>query len=349
MKIALIRREYITHLDGVNRFIAYLAEGFIKLGYEATIFSWCYQGVEREKLGEWFKEMHGLDSPIPIHTLKQEPCRGDPWFKMAFDWLTKGSKLLSEEGFDVAIVNGIIPLMFKPKIAVSHGFTRKVGWFYEILVRELYRRYDRIICVSSKLRDETKTRRNIDCTVIPLPLKLELFKPLEPGEREDIIIHIGTRPVKNPQISIEAVKILREKGYNVKLVVIGPPATLPRVEGVEYKYAISEKEKLELLCKAKALILPSSYESFSYASLEATACGTPAVVSNATPEEVVIDGFNGIRVNSFNPVDYANALEKLLGNHELWLNLSRNALDFARKYNYIEIARKYIDLIKEIL
>jgi len=98
VKIALIRREYITHLDGVNRFIAYLAEGFIKLGYEAMIFSWCYQGVEREKLGEWFKEMHGLDSPIPIHTLKQEPCRGDPWFKMAFDWLTKGSKLLSEEG-----------------------------------------------------------------------------------------------------------------------------------------------------------------------------------------------------------------------------------------------------------
>jgi len=68
-------------------------------------------------------------------------------------------------------------------------------------VRELYRRYDKIICVSSKLRDETKTRRNIDCTVIPLPLKLELFKPLEPGEREDIIIHIGTRPVKNPRLA----------------------------------------------------------------------------------------------------------------------------------------------------
>jgi hypothetical protein len=27
MKIALIRREYITHLDSVNRFIALLAEG----------------------------------------------------------------------------------------------------------------------------------------------------------------------------------------------------------------------------------------------------------------------------------------------------------------------------------
>jgi hypothetical protein len=31
MKIALIRREYITHLDGVNRFIALLAEAIIML------------------------------------------------------------------------------------------------------------------------------------------------------------------------------------------------------------------------------------------------------------------------------------------------------------------------------
>ncbi len=34
MKIALVRREYITHLDGVNRFIPLLAEGLIKLNHE---------------------------------------------------------------------------------------------------------------------------------------------------------------------------------------------------------------------------------------------------------------------------------------------------------------------------
>ena len=34
MKIALIRRGNITQLDGVNRFIALLAEGLRKLGHE---------------------------------------------------------------------------------------------------------------------------------------------------------------------------------------------------------------------------------------------------------------------------------------------------------------------------
>jgi hypothetical protein len=61
MRIVLIRREYITHLDGVNRFIALLAEGLRRLGHEVEIFSWCYRGIDRERLEEWFKEIHGLD------------------------------------------------------------------------------------------------------------------------------------------------------------------------------------------------------------------------------------------------------------------------------------------------
>jgi hypothetical protein len=46
MKIALIRRGHITQLDGVNRFIALLAEGLKRLGHEVEVFSWCYRSVE---------------------------------------------------------------------------------------------------------------------------------------------------------------------------------------------------------------------------------------------------------------------------------------------------------------
>lgn len=44
MRIALIRREYIIHLDGVNKFIAWLAEGLYKLGHELTVLSLCFKG-----------------------------------------------------------------------------------------------------------------------------------------------------------------------------------------------------------------------------------------------------------------------------------------------------------------
>jgi len=355
MKIALTRRTYITHIDGVNRFIALLAEGFAKLSHEPIIVSWCHEGVERNELSKWFKEIHGLDVDIPLHTLREGSCEGGSWPRIAWDWWIGGSRLLRRENVDIAIINGVIPLRFKPKIAVIHDIGLATTYYkaldsdklWLLVAKRLYKGYDRVICVSSKTMDEVKKVLNVDCSVIPIPVKLDLFKPAGHDERENVIVHIGTR--KNPLISIEAVRILRRKGYSIKLVVVGPPTRLPEVEGVEYRYSIPEGEKLELLCRAKALILPSSYEGFSYATLEAMACGTPAVVSSAIPEEVVIDEFNGIRVNSYDPEDYANVLERLLLDEGLWLKLSDESLEFVKQFNYIEVAKKYINIIRGVL
>jgi glycosyltransferase involved in cell wall biosynthesis len=351
MRIALIRRVSTTGFDGVNKFIALLAEGLAKLGHEPVIISLCHEGVEDRELTRWFKEAHGLGLEIPIRTLKHG-CGGS-WLSIAWNWWWRGSKLLRKEGVDVVIVNGVVPLRFSPKIIVNHGvFTDGIstaGKLYRWVAKLLYRRYDAVVCVSNKLRSEVRSNLGVDCKVMPLPMKLELYKPASPGERENVVIHIGTRPIKNPQISIEAIKILRRHGYNVKLVMIGAPIGNPGDEAVEFRSGLRESEKLELLCRAKALILPSSYETFSYVTLEAMACGTPVVVSNAVPEEVVLNNFNGIRVSSFNPEDYANALEKLLLNEELWLKLSRNGLEFIKQFDHVRIAKEYEAVIKKVL
>ena len=311
MKIALIRREYITHLDGVNKFIALLGEGLRKLGHEVEVFSWCYRDVERERLEEWFREMHGLDVAIPIYTLRKKPCKGDPWNRIALDWFLKGSRILQSKDFDVLIVNGVIPLRFSPKIAVNHGVTFEANRFIYYIAKMLYRHYDRMICVSHKLREEVKKVLGVSCNVIPLPMKLELYSPRDLNERENVAIHIGTRPIKNLHISIETVKILRKRGFNIRLIIVGALETLPMDNSVESRLGLTEDDKNKLLCEAKVLILLSRYEALSYVVLEAMACGTPVIVSNAVPEEVIVNGLNDIRVNSFSSEDYANALERL--------------------------------------
>jgi len=348
MHIALIRREYITYLDGVNRFIALLAEGLAKLGHDPLIMTWCYNGVAKDQLPDWFAKMHGLSTTIPIYTLQTGPCQGDPWLKIAWDWWWKGSRLLHRKGVDAVIVNGIVPLRFRPKILVVHDLGPALTFRrYLFLGKILLKNYDKIVCVSNKTRGELHTVLGCSCDVVPIPMKLEFYKPSK--SREDVIVHIGTRHVKNPQISIEAIRILRKRGHNVKLVIIGDQVNAPSDESIMLRRSISEEEKVKILCKAKALILPSSYEGFSYASLEAMACGTPVVVSSAVPEEVVLNNFNGIRVNSLNPEDYANALEKLLINEELWLKLSRNGLEFVRQFDHVRIAKEYEAMIKKML
>jgi len=345
MRIALIRRISITGFDGVNRFIALLAEGLAKLGHEPVIVSLCHDDTKNRELSKWFKEAHGLDLEIPIYTLRRE-CGGS-WLSITWDWWQRGSRLLRKKGVDVAIVNGVIPLRFGPKIIVNHGVFM-AGELYRWAAKLLYRRYNAVVCVSNKLRSEVKSTLGVDCRVVPLPMKLDLYKPASPEERENVIVHIGARPVKNPQISIETIKILRRRGYNVKLVMVGAPSGIPSDEAVEFMSGLRESEKLELLCRAKALILPSSYEALPYVTLEAMACGTPVVVSSAVPEEVVINGYNGIRVDSYDPRDYADALESLLRDEELWLRLHSNGLRFVKQFDHISVTKKYLDIIGKV-
>ena len=348
MEIAIVRRGDIMNIDGVNRFIAYLAEGLTRLSHKPVVVSRCRANTER-KLEEWFAEFHGLDIKVPVITLRQTPCKGDPWLNIAWDWYTKGSKILKKEGVDAAIVNDIIPLRLRPKIAVNHGIaTLKMSRYYIIAAKWLYRSYDRVVCVSNKLREEVRRTLGVDCVVVPLPLKLENYKPAPLDERENVIVHIGTSPVKNPHISIEAVRILRKRGLPVRLVIVGPPANLPIDDFVGVRFSLSEKKTVELLCRAKALILPSAYEAFPYATLEAMACGTPPVVSSAVPEEAVADGFNGVRVGNYDARDYADALERLLRDEELLGRLSENGRKFVRQFDHIRVASTYVELIRQL-
>jgi glycosyltransferase involved in cell wall biosynthesis len=120
----------------------------------------------------------------------------------------------------------------------------------------------KLSALALKTQQESHSTLKLPCKVIPIPLRLNAFKPRNLNEHENIVVHIGTRPVENPQVSIEAIKILRKRGFNIKLIIVGSSAQLPRTEKVEYAFEVSEEKEIELLCKAKAFILPSKYEGF---------------------------------------------------------------------------------------
>jgi len=353
MRIAIIRREYITHLDGVNRFCAYIAEGLRRLGHEVFIASWSFYGVEREDLSRWLAEVHGLDGKIPVYTIEKDPRHGDPWAEMLFDWWFKGSNLLKELSVDVVVVNGVVPLRFKPKVVVAHGPLGRVSWLQRLILKSLYGMYDYVVCVSKA--SEQEYRGIARCNeIIPLPFKPGLYMPKPLEHRSNIVIHVGTAPRKNPQVSVEAVRILRERGLDMRLVFVGARSSLVeefarRYSFVETLFGIDERTKAELLSNAKALILPSSGEALPYTTLEAMASGTPPVISSTVPDDVVVDEFNGVRVNTFDPVDYANVLEKLLGDEDLWLKLSRNGVEFVKRFDQVEVARRYENVFRRLL
>lgn len=106
------------------------------------------------------------------------------------------------------------------------------------------------------------------------------------------------------------------KKTNKKIIVAGKGlvgANLHLLDGdnVHFFGIANEKERLELMSKAKALIAPTFYtEPFGMVLIEANACGTPVITTDwgAFPE-IVENGTNGYRCNLER--DFIKALDQI--------------------------------------
>jgi glycosyltransferase involved in cell wall biosynthesis len=368
MEIVLTRREYITTLDGVNRFVFNLADGLKELGHQVRVVSYSFRHVSRSMLVPYLRKSFDLESDLQVVTLSKKNER-EVFPKIAFSWCQKGSELINDLGSDAVILNGVVPLRTKTaRIAVNHGvFTGSFPSINQVkkcvyleLVKRLYRQVDVPVCVSSRLRAELKRLLDIDFRVVPLPLKLHLFSanPLE--KREPFVLHIGTRPFKNVEISIRSIRRLLQKyGLNVKLFVVGSRNAhcedlmkkykdmVP--ENLEWAFDVPSSTVRDLLSHAMALVVPSRYEAVSYVVLEAFASGLPVVVSSAVPREVVVDRCNGFRLKSLDPDMYAQKLAILFNQASAWREMSKNALKSSEKYSHFKIAETYQNIIESSL
>jgi hypothetical protein len=149
LKIAVIRREYMTKLDGVNRFVFTIADALSELGHQVHVISYSFEGVTSAELDAHVRNVFAIERDISIHTLMNKP-EVETWPSIALAWWNKGSRLLEKLGIDAVIVNGIVPLRTRAaRIVVNHGIreAKDVGWkgfkkrVYFRIGRFLYRHY----------------------------------------------------------------------------------------------------------------------------------------------------------------------------------------------------------------
>lgn len=112
---------------------------------------------------------------------------------------------------------------------------------------------------------------------------------------------------------------------------------IPRTENRE--------ELAELYSRANVFMNPSSEESFSLVTVEAMACGTPAIVLNRSAVSELVPDNVGIVLNNNTTEDYFNAIVQLQ-NHPLNQNTIRH---HAEKYSISQMTKQVISLYTKIL
>jgi alpha-1,6-mannosyltransferase len=188
------------------------------------------------------------------------------------------------------------------------------------------KRFTTVVCTTQYAASEF-ARAGLDTVLVPLGVDLDAFTPrfhspdlrAEFAGTGDVLLLMASRlsTEKRPELAIDAVKVLRDRGVDVRLISAGTGAIetqmRDRAQGLPITFLgfMSDRAHFaKLLASADVVIAPGPIETFGLAALEALASGTPVVVNaeSALPEVV---GAAGIAAPS-TAEDFADAVQAVL-------------------------------------
>src|SRR5919106_427511 len=177
-----------------------------------------------------------------------------------------------------------------------------------------------------------------------------------------VILFVGRlQPLKQPDVAVRAVAELTRREPDlgpISLVVLGGPsgrggvqpgslaklaADLGIADALRLEGAIPHDDLPRYYRAADAVLIPSRSESFGLVAIEASACGAPVVASDVGGLGVTVrDGVTGLLVPSFEPLEYADALSRVLSDPALAAAMGSAGSHFARRFDW---RRASIDLL----
>jgi len=159
---------------------------------------------------------------------------------------------------------------------------------------------------------------------------------------------------------IEAFVIVKKEIPNAKLVIVGDGDDKQRLieltnrlglnDSVTFTGFVSEEEKVEWLNRMHVAVNTSAKEGWGLTATEANACGTTTVSSNVQGlRDAVIDGETGLLYDYGNREQLAEKILLLLRDEHLRNQLSQNALQRSKEFDWQSGAEKTMEVIERVV
>ncbi|WP_082882659.1 glycosyltransferase family 4 protein [Paenibacillus swuensis] len=339
---------------GVSSMVPYIQERFLKMGWEMELFS-----LPRRIRNKGMED-------VVFDTFDWEKYAGNPivdkYIQTYRDYLW-WTELRLKKPYDVIHAHHPIAALAMKKrfpgtplvVTIHSSYERELllngkiqengpeQAFLTSLYREIEYKADQIVTASESFKTylSAYTQSPERMVVIPNGFDEKRFRPV-PHENEtaQLITVCRLVPAKGLDILLRACSVLKKRGHNYVLHMIGDGPIREELEALAvqldvyeetifYGYTLHPEEFMPFF---DIFVLPSRAEAFGSVFAEAALCWLALVGTDVGGiSEQIQDGQNGLLVPSEDPQALADALEKLIIDPSYRYELARAASDKAKR------------------
>ncbi|MDY9922280.1 glycosyltransferase [Methanobacterium sp.] len=351
MRVCLLG-QYPPHIGGVSSHTYLLSRELVKRGDEVYVLTYPHRDVE------------GING-VKVETAFAPNIKG---LRGLFFFISSTFKLMGMvRRFNIDLIHAhfLIPpgligvcvgsLLGKKTAVTAHGSDLLIQAKNPILrrlIKFVLKRADYVLVVNQNLQEKVlELGINPDKIYItPNAVDVEKFNPqnkeLPPNVKissdKPVLLFVGNLVFqKGVKYLLEAKKLMKT---GAELVIVGDG---PLRQDLEMKvrdgkisdviFTGARRDVDEIMPSADVFVLPSISEGFPITILEAMASGLPVVATNVGGISEVMNEDVGIMVNPSNPRELASALDKILENETLMIDMGAAAREQALKYSTMQI------------
>ena len=254
------------------------------------------------------------------------------------------------------LYGGVVGKLIKEKYNIPYVITEhsslvmnhKMDNYHKKLLKDSYDNADRLISVGEKLKESMKNYTNNHIIVVPNIVDTSLFKyvPVRENRKFKFVSVCMLKADKNIELLLNAFANEFKDNNEISVMVIGDGPERANLESlseklgivkrVEFLGAVDREDLPSYLQKASAFALPSNYETFGVAYIEALACGLPIIATKCGgPED-----FYEEKLGYIIPIGNLQALSKAM--NDMVTNYNKFKKDEISKYIKEKFSKKVI-------
>ena len=346
-------------MGGAEVFTREVAKRWVEWGHQVTLFASEFEGCKREEDVDGVKIVRA-GGKYGVYR----------WAKKLY------RKRFSKEGFDVVVDEINTRPFFAPKfasndervVALIHQLAREY-WFYEtpfpisyvgryFLEDRWLRNYVDVptITVSESTKKDLEMIGFKRVFVVPEGFNCKPLEEVPEKEAHPVVVYAGRlKRAKRPDHAIKAFEIVKEKMPDAELWFLGDGSFRRELkgmagEGVRFLEGLSDAERREMVKRAWVLVNPSVREGWGLNVVEANALGVPCVAYDVPGlRNSIRDGETGLLVPGGDGNRLGEALAGILEDESLRSRLSKNSLEYARRFSWDKTAEEFMKILEKVV